>query len=68
MKFQIFGGTDGKFYWRARGDNGEPLCHSEGYNQKASALNTISVIKREAATADVEDLTQPKSTGTYGVR
>jgi uncharacterized protein YegP (UPF0339 family) len=65
MKFQIFEGTDGKFYWRGKGDNGEALCHSEGYNQKASALHTVSVVKREAAAAPIEDLTL-KATGTYG--
>ncbi|BAT58415.1 hypothetical protein GJW-30_1_00940 [Variibacter gotjawalensis] len=66
MKFQVFQGSDGKYYWRARGANGEPLCHSEAYNQKASALHTINLIKREASTAPIEDLSVAKSTGTYG--
>jgi uncharacterized protein YegP (UPF0339 family) len=68
MKFQVFQGTDGKIYWRGRGDNGEPMCHSEAYNQKSSALHTINVVKAEAATAKIEDLTQSQSTGTYGSR
>ena len=66
MKFQVWQGNDYKYYWRGLGDNGEKLCHSEGYEQKASALHTIAVIKAEAATAKVEDLTVSKSTGTYG--
>ncbi len=68
MKFQIFKGSDGKYYWRGRGNNGEPLCHSEGYNQKSSALHTINVVKSEAASAPIEDLTQSQATGTYGGR
>lgn len=57
MTFEIFKGINGQFYFRIKAANGEKVAQSEGYTQKQSALNTVNLIKREAGSAQVIDLT-----------
>lgn len=56
MKFEIFKGTNGQFYFRIKAANGQTIAISEGYVQKQSAKDTIDTIKKNAATAPVVDL------------
>jgi len=56
MKFQVFKGANGDFYWRLRADNNEPIASSEGYRNKADCLHSIELVKGSAA-APVVDLT-----------
>lgn len=60
MKFEIFKGKNGEFYFRGKAGNGEVIFLSEGYKQKASAKHTIEVIKRDAGDAEVVDTTTEK--------
>lgn len=56
MYFTIHKATDGSaqpYWWTGYGDNNEPVCHSERLSSKQTALNTINMIKREAASAKV---------------
>lgn len=53
-KFTIFQGADRQWYFRLRAPNGEPICHSEGYTTRQSALNGVNAVKSYAALADVE--------------
>ncbi len=57
MTFEIFKGINGQFYFRIKAANGEKVAQSEGYTQKQSALNTVNLIKRDAGSAQVIDLT-----------
>jgi len=57
IKFEIFKGINGQFYFRIKASNGQVIAQSEGYTQKQSAKDTIDTIKRNAATAIVTDLT-----------
>jgi uncharacterized protein YegP (UPF0339 family) len=57
MYFKIKKSVDGQFYFTVYADNHEPLCHSENYVAKQSALDAIAVIKREAAIAPTQDTT-----------
>lgn len=45
------------YYFAVKGDNNETVFRSETYTTKQSALNTIEMIKREAAEAKVFDET-----------
>ncbi len=45
------------YYFAVRGDNNETVIRSETYTTKQSALNTIEMIRREAADAKVFDET-----------
>jgi uncharacterized protein YegP (UPF0339 family) len=55
--FTLFLGNDNQYYWNLKGRNGEKLCQSEGYTQKAGAENGINVCHRDAPTAEVFDRT-----------
>lgn len=55
-KFEIFVGTDDKFYFHLKAENGEIIAASQGYTTKQSAEHGIDVIKKIAAQAAVLDL------------
>ena len=58
MKFVIKKNESGQFTWRAVSDgNNETLAVSETLNRKQSAMNAIDIIRREAATARIDDQT-----------
>lgn len=41
MKFVIFTGISGAFYWRLVARNGRILAHSEGYTKMQSVRKTV---------------------------
>jgi hypothetical protein len=47
-KFQIFKGEDGKFYFRLRAKNGEPILASEAYEKKPGAKDGIASVQKNA--------------------
>jgi len=55
IKFEIFKGTDGQFYFHIKGANGERIAQSEGYVRKESARDIIATMKRDAVTGEVID-------------
>ena len=57
MKFTIYKDRAGEFRFRIVATNGNILASSEGYKQKASAINAIERIKSDAAGADTIDET-----------
>lgn len=44
MKFEVFQGKNGQFYFRIVSGNNKIVAVSEGYTQKKSALQTINSI------------------------
>ncbi len=56
-KFEIFKGTDGKFYFRLKAVNGEIIAHSEAYSTKQGAQDGIASVKKNAPIATTVDLT-----------
>ena len=44
MRFEVFQGNDGQFYFRIVSNNHKTVAISEGYTQKQSALKTIKSI------------------------
>ena len=57
-RFEIFVGSDDKFYFHLKAENGEIVAASQGYTSKQSAENGIDVIKRISSQAEVLDLTK----------
>ncbi|MGI6072921.1 MAG: YegP family protein [Lachnospiraceae bacterium] len=53
-KFEIYKDKAGEFRFRLRASNGEIVAASEGYKAKASCLNGIESVKKNAADAQVE--------------
>lgn len=56
-KFEVFKDKAGEFRFRFRASNGEIMFSSEGYKGKASALNAIESIMKNAAGAETVDQT-----------
>jgi len=56
-KFEVYKDKAGEFRFRYKARNGETMFASEGYTAKASAMDAIESIKKNAADAKVEDLT-----------
>ena len=51
-KFEVYqSGTKNEFRFRLKADNGQIILSSEGYNTKASCLNGIESVKKNAADA-----------------
>lgn len=57
-KFEVYKDKAGEFRFRFKASNGETMCASEGYAQKASALSAIESIKKNAPDAIVDDQTK----------
>lgn len=56
--FEIYKGTDGQFRWRFKAANGSIVAiGGEGFTTKASAQHGIQVVKDDAPTAQIVDLT-----------
>lgn len=57
-KFELKKTAKGQFHFNLKAGNGEIIATSEMYESKASAKNGIDSVKRNAADADVVDLTE----------
>jgi len=55
-KFEIFKDMSGEFRFRLKAPNGEIIAISEGYTTKASCLNGIKSVKKNAPIAEVEEI------------
>jgi len=55
-KFEVFKGTDGKYYFRLKAANGEIIAHSQAYTSKQGAVDGANAVKRIAPTAPIVDL------------
>ena len=55
-KFEIYADKGGEFRFRLKAKNGEIIATSEGYKAKASALNGIASIGKNAPDAKTEKI------------
>jgi uncharacterized protein YegP (UPF0339 family) len=54
-KFEIYKDKKGEFRFRLKAPNGKNMFASEGYKNKPSAMKTIESIKKNAASATVDE-------------
>ncbi len=52
-KFEVYMDKAGEFRFRLKARNGENIARSEGYKAKASCMNGIDSVKRNAPDAEV---------------
>jgi uncharacterized protein YegP (UPF0339 family) len=52
-KFEVFTDKAGEYRFRLKAPNGEIIAASEGYSSKASCMNGIESVKKNAPTAVV---------------
>jgi uncharacterized protein YegP (UPF0339 family) len=55
MKFVVKKTSNGEFRFNMVATNGQVVATSESYRQKASALNTIASIQKNAGGATIDD-------------
>ncbi len=53
-KFEVYEDNAGEFRFRLKARNGEVIAVSEGYKTKASCLNGVESVKKNAPEAEVE--------------
>ena len=56
-KFVLKNGSTGRFSFSLVATNGQVIATSEAYESKASAVNGIESVKRNAADAAIDDQT-----------
>jgi uncharacterized protein len=56
-KFVVKKGSSGKFHFNLVASNGQTIATSEAYESKASALNGIESVRKNAPDAEVDDQT-----------
>lgn len=56
-KFEVYSDKAGKTRFRLKAGNGEIIAASEAYESKSSALKGIESVRKNAADAEVVDLT-----------
>ncbi len=57
-KFEVYKDKAGEFRFRLKAANGQVIATGEGYKTKASALNGIESIRKNAPDAPVDDQTE----------
>lgn len=55
-KFELYTDKAGEYRFRLKAGNGEVIATSQGYSAKASALNGIDSVRRNAADAEVVEV------------
>ena len=55
-KFEVWVDKAGDYRWNLKAGNGEVIATSQGYPSKASALNGIDSVRRNAADAEVVEI------------
>jgi uncharacterized protein YegP (UPF0339 family) len=56
-KFELYQDSAGKYRFRLKASNGQVIATGEAYETKASALNGIESVKKNAAGAPTDDQT-----------
>ncbi len=52
-KFEVYEDNAGEFRFRLKARNGEVIATSEGYKQKASCLNGVESVRKNAQDAEI---------------
>lgn len=55
-KFELWVDKGGDYRWNLKAGNGEVIATSQGYASKASAINGIESVRRNAVDADVVEI------------
>jgi uncharacterized protein YegP (UPF0339 family) len=56
-KFELYKDSSGRFRFRLKAGNGQIIAVAEAYESKASALNGIESVRKNAAGAELDDQT-----------
>ncbi len=56
-KFELYKDSAGKFRFRLKASNGQVIATGEAYETKASAMNGIESVRKNASGATLDDKT-----------
>ena len=62
-KFEVYKDKAGEFRFRLKAGNGQNILGSEGYSKKASCMNGIESVKKNAASAEVVETERTRAAG-----
>ncbi|MBK7408214.1 MAG: YegP family protein [Saprospirales bacterium] len=65
MKFEVFKGKNGEFYFSLFAKNGQKILGSEGYSSKAACMNGVESVRKNAASADNFEVKTASDGRTY---
>jgi len=65
MKFEIFKGTNDKFYFRLKARNGQVILNSQGYANKAGAKNGIESVQKNCGDDSCYEIKESKNGKPY---
>ena len=65
--FEIYKDKAGEFRFRLKATNGQVIATGEGYKTKASAIEGIESVQKNAPGAKIEDLSEVSSASGGGV-
>ena len=57
-KFEVYTDKAGKCRWRLKASNGETIATGEAYESKASCMNGIASVKKNAPLAEIVEVEQ----------
>ncbi len=57
-KFEVYTDKAGKFRFRLKASNGEIIAVGEAYSSKSACMNGIESVRKNAATATIEEVTE----------
>lgn len=55
-KFEVYVDKAGKYRFRLKASNGEIIAVGESYSSKSACMNGIESVKKNAATAAIEEV------------
>ncbi|QIM22037.1 YegP family protein [Phycicoccus sp. HDW14] len=56
-KFEVYKDAGGKFRFRLKASNGQIIASGEAYETKASAMNGVASVQKNAPGATIDDQT-----------
>jgi uncharacterized protein len=65
MKFEVFKGKNGDFYFSLFAKNGQKILASEGYSSKAACMNGVESVRKNASSADNFEVSVAKDGRSY---
>jgi len=66
-RFEVFGGKNGKFYFRLKVQSGEIILSSQGYSLRSSARRAIESVRNHASDSACYEAKTTKSGKSYFV-
>lgn len=57
-KFEVYTDKAGKFRFRLKASNGEIIAVGEAYSSKSACMNGIESVRKNAANATIEEVTE----------